>query len=117
MTICILAFETGTIFWCLSLVSILVLMFPIIRTIDEMHIFGKYTSVLFAGGLSLFCFLGVLYLVVHNKPIQSIAGKDNSLLLIELTIYASLAICLYIVTVLGLIVKAIRTKKGNSGDV
>ena len=117
MTICILAFETGVVYWCLACVSILVLMFPIVRTVDEMHIFGKYTSVLFAGGLSLFCFLGVLYLVVHNKTAQSIADKDNSLLLAELIIYASLAISLYIVTVLGLIVKAIKTKKGKTDGV
>jgi len=117
MTICILAFETGAVYWCLACVSILVLMFPIVRAIDEMRIFGKYASVVVATGLLEFCFLAMLYIVLHNKVFQCITDNNAFLLLAALLIYAACAVCLCVTTILGSIVKALRTKKENTDGI
>ena len=114
MTICILAFETGVVYWNLACVSILVLMFLIVRAIDEMRIFGKYASVVVATGLFGFCFLGLLYIVVHNKTFQCITDNNAFCLLVALLIYAAGAVCLCVITVLGAIAKTLRTKKENT---
>ena len=114
MTICILASETGFVYWCLSCASILVLMLPIIRTIDEMHIFEKHTSVVVATGLLEFCFLGVTYIVANNKAFQCITDNNTFLLLATLSVYAACAVCLCVVIVLGTIVKKLRAKKENT---
>ncbi len=117
MTIFILAFETGVVYWCLACVSVLVLLFPIVRAVDEMGILGKRTNVLFAGGLFGFCFWGLWYLVAHNKTFQSINDNTTFFLLVALLIYAACAVCLCVATVLGSIVKTLRTKKENTDGI
>jgi len=117
MTICILAFETEAVYWCLACVSILVLLFPIVRAIDEMRIFGKSASVVVATGLLEFCFLGVVYIVAHNKAFQCIIDNNAFFLLAALLIYAACAVCLCVATVLGSIVKTLRTKKENTDGI
>ena len=71
-------------------------------------------SVFFAGGLFLSSFLGVLYIVVHNKAFQCVTDNNAFILHAELVIYAASAVCLYILTVLGAVVKMLRTKKENT---
>lgn len=79
MTICILAFETGVVYWCLACVSILVLMPPIARAVDEMGVFRKIRKCFFAYGLFIFCFLGLWYLVAPNKTFPSINNNHGSI--------------------------------------
>lgn len=106
----ILAFEIGVIYWYFSLLNIFVLISLIIRTVDEMIVFGKITSVLFAEGLLIFCFLGLWYLVAHNKTFQSINDNTTFFLLVLLLISAACAVCLCVATILGYIVKTLRAK-------
>ncbi|MCX5636925.1 MAG: hypothetical protein NTX52_04425, partial [Planctomycetota bacterium] len=91
-------------------------MFPVVRTVDEMGFFGKRTSVLFAGGLFGFCFWGLWYLVAHNKTLQGINDNTTFFLLAALLIYAACAVCLCVATVLGSIVKTLRTRRSESSN-
>lgn len=113
----ILVFAISATYWYLCLVNIFVLMFLIIRTVDEMIVFGKITSVLFAEGLLIICFLGLWYLVAHNKTFQSINDNTTFFLLVLLLISAACAVCLCVATILGYIVKTLRNKKENTNGI
>jgi hypothetical protein len=113
MTICLLASSTDIVCWGIYCVGIFILMPLIIRTIDEIHIVGKETSVVVATGLLEFCFLGVVYIVAHNKSFQCVTDNNTCFLLMVFTIYTSCAVCLCVATILGLLVKILRTQREN----
>lgn len=86
------------------------------RTVDEMSVFGKITSVLFAEGLFILCFLVFWYLVAHNKTFQSTNDNATFFLLALLLISTVCAVCLCVATVLGYIVKTLRAKKESQDE-
>jgi hypothetical protein len=109
-----LVFIICAIYWYLCVANIFVFLFLIVRTIDEMRFFGKITSVLFAEGLLAFCFLCFRYLVTHNKTFQSINDNPTFFLLILFMVSAACAVSLCVATILGYIVKTLRSKRNIS---
>jgi hypothetical protein len=110
MTICILAFETGAICWFLIMMLYLVLFVAFIKVVAEEDFFGKY-SMIVAAGLSVFSFLGLFYIVTHNKTFAYITDNTSSRSLIALVLYASFPGSLIVTNFLGVIVKILRGKE------
>jgi uncharacterized membrane protein len=86
----------------------------IVRTVDEMGIMGKITSVLFAEVLTTFCFLGFWYLALIHKTFQKIDDNPTFFLLVLLLVSTACAVSLCVTTILGYIVKTLRAKKENA---
>ena len=103
----ILIFNVSVVYWYLSLVNMLVLLF----IIDEMGIFGKITSVLFAESLFMLCFLILWHLAVQNNIFKSINDNNTFFLLALFLTSTASAVSLCVATVLRYIIKTLSTRK------